>query len=40
MHYFENLNFRIKEELNFLGRYIGRDEVQTVRTKIHLLLRT
>ena len=30
MHYFENLNFRIKEELHSLGRYIGRDEVQTV----------
>jgi hypothetical protein len=30
MHHFENLNFRIKEEFHSLGRYIGRDEVQTV----------
>jgi hypothetical protein len=27
---YENLNFRIKEELNSLGRYIAREEVQTV----------
>lgn len=30
MHHFENLNFGIKEELHSLGRYIGRDEVQTI----------
>jgi membrane-anchored protein YejM (alkaline phosphatase superfamily) len=30
MHHFENLNFRVKEEFHSLGRYIGRDEVQTV----------
>jgi len=30
MHHFGNLNFRIKEEFHSLGRYIGRDEVQTV----------
>jgi hypothetical protein len=27
---YENLNFKIKEDLNALGRYIARDEVQTV----------
>jgi hypothetical protein len=27
---YENLDFKIKEELNSLGRYIARDEIQTV----------
>jgi len=30
MHHYENLNFRIKEEFHSVGRYIGRDEIQTV----------
>ena len=30
MYDFENLNFRIKEELHSFGRYVGRDEIQTV----------
>jgi hypothetical protein len=30
MHHFENLNLNIKEEFHSLGRYIGRDEIQTV----------
>jgi membrane-anchored protein YejM (alkaline phosphatase superfamily) len=30
MYTYENLNFRVQEELNSLGRYIGRDEIQTV----------
>ncbi len=30
MHHFENLNLNIKEEFHSLGRYLGRDEVQTV----------
>jgi len=30
MHHYENLNFKVKEELHSLGRYIGRDEIQTI----------
>lgn len=30
IHSYENLNFKIKEEINSLGRYIARDEIQTV----------
>lgn len=30
IHSFENLNLRIKDERHSLGRYIGRDEIQTV----------
>ncbi len=30
IHTYENLNFKIREELSTLGRYIARDEVQTV----------
>ena len=30
MHHFENLNFKVKEEQHSLGRYIGRDEIQTM----------
>lgn len=30
VHSYENLNFKIKEELHSLGRYIARDEIQTV----------
>jgi membrane-anchored protein YejM (alkaline phosphatase superfamily) len=30
MHHFENLNLKMKEELNSFGRYVGRDEIQTV----------
>lgn len=30
MHHFENLNLKVREELHSLGRYIGRDEVQTI----------
>ncbi len=30
IHTYENLNFNIREELSTLGRYIARDEVQTV----------
>ncbi|MEW6376816.1 MAG: sulfatase-like hydrolase/transferase, partial [Thermodesulfobacteriota bacterium] len=30
IHSYENLNFRMKEEIHSLGRYIARDEIQTV----------
>ncbi|HYB22112.1 MAG TPA: LTA synthase family protein, partial [Thermodesulfobacteriota bacterium] len=30
MHTYENLSFRVREELSSLGRYIARDEIQTV----------
>jgi hypothetical protein len=30
IHTYENLNFKIREELSTLGRYIARDEIQTV----------
>ncbi len=30
IHTYENLNFKIREELSSLGRYIARDEIQTV----------
>ena len=30
MHHYENLPFKIKETFHSLGRYIARDEVQTV----------
>ena len=30
IHSYENLKFKIKEEFNSLGRYIARDEIQTV----------
>ncbi len=30
MHTYENLNFRVREEIHSLGRYIARDEIQTV----------
>jgi hypothetical protein len=30
LYSYENLNFKMKEELNSLGRYIARDEIQTV----------
>jgi hypothetical protein len=30
LYSYENLNFRIKEELNSVGRYMARDEIQTV----------
>ncbi len=30
MHHFENLNLKAREEKHSFGRYIGRDEVQTV----------
>jgi hypothetical protein len=30
MYSYENLNFRVREELHSLGRYIARDEIQTV----------
>jgi membrane-anchored protein YejM (alkaline phosphatase superfamily) len=30
VHSYENLNFKIKEELHSLGRYIARDEIQTM----------
>ena len=30
IHTYENLNFRVQEELSSLGRYIARDEIQTV----------
>jgi phosphoglycerol transferase MdoB-like AlkP superfamily enzyme len=30
MYTYENLNFRVREELHSLGRYIARDEIQTV----------
>ena len=30
IHTYENLNFKIREELSTLGRYITRDEIQTV----------
>ncbi|MBM4341394.1 MAG: DUF229 domain-containing protein [Deltaproteobacteria bacterium] len=30
MHHFENLNLKVREEKHSFGRYIGRDEVQTI----------
>ncbi len=30
MHHFENLNLKAREEKHSLGRYVGRDEVQTI----------
>jgi len=30
VHSYENLNFKIKEEFHSLGRYIARDEIQTI----------
>lgn len=30
VHTYENLNFNVREELHTLGRYIARDEIQTV----------
>ena len=30
IHTYENLNFKVREESNSLGRYIARDEIQTV----------
>ena len=30
MHHYGNLNFKIKEELHSFGRYVGRDEIETV----------
>jgi len=30
MHHFENLNLRAREEKHSFGRYIGRDEIQTI----------
>jgi membrane-anchored protein YejM (alkaline phosphatase superfamily) len=30
MHHFENLNLKVREEKHSFGRYIGRDEIQTI----------
>ncbi|MBM4308402.1 MAG: LTA synthase family protein, partial [Deltaproteobacteria bacterium] len=30
MHHFENLNLKVREEKHAFGRYLGRDEVQTI----------